>query len=227
MTAMSTAQNIAARIQNHEAECAVTLESHEGVGLVCPACAQVVIDGMINVELPVSPHDTHDIDGNPYESGGPDEAQATPQPGQEVSRRPGGEAADPITSNLSPIDGGHILTPDEVTGRIADTIARLERGANFHRRCIEEKAEADLALQMAWARAMNQADGSSADVRKAQATLACEQEITDQNTAELKEKAVRATMHDLRAMLSGYQSVARSVGATYQAAGQAYGDRPF
>lgn len=220
MTGMSAAQNIAARIQNHEADCGATLESYEGVGMVCPKCGQVVIEGMINAQLPMTPYDAYDVDGNPYDA---DEAQQTS--GARVAAP--GAAADPITANLPPLDTSHVLTPDEVTTRITDTVARLERGANFHRRCIEEKYEADLALQMAWARAMNRADGSSADIRKAQATLACEEEITAQSVAELKVKAVAATTHDLRAMLSGYQSVARSVGATYQSAGQAYGDRAF
>jgi hypothetical protein len=35
--------------------------------------------------------------------------------------------------------------------------------------------------------------------------------------------AVKATMHNLRAVLSGYQSTARSVGVAYQAGGSPAG----
>lgn len=210
---MRDAQAVAELIGNHEAACGVVLEAYDGLGMVCPACRAVVVEEYV-VSLP-------DSEPAPAEA---DEAQ---QPGPGTSVTQVGGDVDPITANLSPVDPTRVLTPDEANARIADAVARLERGANFHRACIEEKYAADLDLQFAWARAMNRADGGSADVRKAQATLACEQEITRQSVAEMKVKAVAATMHDLRAMLSGFQSMNKSVTATYQAAGQAYGDRAF
>lgn len=131
--------------------------------------------------------------------------------------------ADPVLARIPQLDLTRPLTPDEAGNHIAECVLRLEQGAVFHRVCIEEAFEADRVYQLAYARALVHAKGAS-DQRRAVALLECEAEYTAKTIAEMKVKAVAATMHDLRSALSGYQSMSRTVNVTYQGAGQAYGN---
>lgn len=129
--------------------------------------------------------------------------------------------ADPVLARIPQIDLTRVLTPDEAAIHITECVLRLEQGAVFHRVCIEEAFEADRLYQLAHARALVNAKGA-ADQRRAFALLECEAEYTAKSIADMKVKAVAATMHDLRAALSGYQSMSKTVGVTYQAVNQAY-----
>jgi hypothetical protein len=125
-------------------------------------------------------------------------------------------ATDPVQSVLALIDPTKVYGPAEVEEHILDCVSRLETGAVFERECILSEHETHTAYDVAWAHAMIKVTGSSADVRKAEAFVATEDEYRAWKDAEMLVKAVKTTMHNLRSVLSGYQSVASSIRAAYQ-----------
>lgn len=129
------------------------------------------------------------------------------------------EAQDPIRSTLALIDPTEMYTPDDVERHILDTLYRLETGQLFERASVEKFYAAKQAFDLKYAACMVSSKGGAADVRKAQATVDCAQEYAALNDAEMVLKAVKATMHNLRSVITGYQSVAKSVAQTYQAGG--------
>lgn len=132
---------------------------------------------------------------------------------------------DPIAVQANLLDPTRVLTPDEVNQRMVETINRIERGALYEREIILRLETAQYEYDMAIARAMDTAEGA-ADQRKARALLAVEDLAQRLHVAKLARTAVKETMHNLRSILSGYQSVGRSVGAVYNAGGSPHG-RPF
>lgn len=129
------------------------------------------------------------------------------------------EARDPIDSTLALIDPSEVYSPVDVERHILDVLARLETGALFERETVRAEYDAKTAFERAYWRALNASTEGSADRRKADAMVQCEQLHEALIQAEFLAKAAKATMHNLRAVLSGYQSTARSVGAAYQAGG--------
>jgi hypothetical protein len=129
------------------------------------------------------------------------------------------EARDPIDSTLALIDPSEVYSPVDVERHILDVLARLETGALFERETVRGEYDAKTAFERAYWRALNASTEGSADRRKADAMVQCEQLHEALIQAEFLAKAAKATMHNLRAVLSGYQSTARSVGAAYQAGG--------
>lgn len=125
-------------------------------------------------------------------------------------------ATDPVQSVLALIDPTKVYGPAEVEEHILDCVSRLETGAVFERECILREHAAKTAYDVAWARAMVKVTGSSADVRKAEAFVETEAEYLEWQEAAMLVKAVKTTMHNLRSVLSGYQSVASSIRAAYQ-----------
>lgn len=125
-------------------------------------------------------------------------------------------ALDPVQSVLALIDPTKVYGPAEVEEHILDCVSRLETGAVFERECILREHEARTAYERAYNRAMVTTTGGAADVRKAQAFVDTEAEYEAFREAEMLVKAVKATMHNLRSVLSGYQSVASSIRAAYQ-----------
>lgn len=132
---------------------------------------------------------------------------------------------DPIAVQANLLDPTQVLTPDEVNQRMIETINRIERGALYEREIILRLETAQYEYDMAFARAMDTVEGS-ADQRKARALLAVEDLAQQLHVAKLARTAVKETMHNLRSILSGYQSVGRSVGMVYNAGGSPHG-RPF
>lgn len=128
-------------------------------------------------------------------------------------------ALDPVQSVLALIDPGKLYTPAEVEEHILDCVSRLETGAVFERECILREHETHTEYERAFAHAMVKVTGGSADVRKAQAFVDTEAEYTAWRSAEMLAKAVKSTMHNLRSILSGYQSVAKSISGAYQGSG--------
>lgn len=129
------------------------------------------------------------------------------------------EAADPIASTLALIDPSEVYTPEDVERHILDTLWRLETGQLFERQSVEEYYRAKLAFDRKFNARMIENGGLRTDQCKAQSMVDCDPELIAMSIAEMVAKAVKATMHNLRSVLSGYQSTARSVGATYQAGG--------
>jgi hypothetical protein len=128
-------------------------------------------------------------------------------------------ALDPIAATLALIDPSQIYTPGMLEERVLDVLARLERGAVFERQTIINAYEKKAAFDHAFMRAMVRQDAGSADMRKARAMMECEQEHLALIEADMLKESAKSTMHNLRGVLSGYQSVTRSVGLDYQAGG--------
>jgi hypothetical protein len=130
--------------------------------------------------------------------------------------------ADPVTPGLELIDPSQIYTPEDLERHLLDVVRRLELGQLFERECIEEEYAARLAWELAKAKTVAKA-GGAADVRAALALTENQAEFERWQTAEMMRKAAQAAMHNLRSVLSGYQSVGKSVTATYGAGGSPSG----
>lgn len=129
------------------------------------------------------------------------------------------EAADPIRSTLALIDPTEVYGPEDVERHILDTLYRLETGALFERETVVKAYETAQAFDLKYNACIATSTGGSADVRKAMAMNDCAAEYSAMMEAKMLKEAVKQTMHNLRAVLSGYQSTARSVGSAYQAGG--------
>lgn len=129
------------------------------------------------------------------------------------------EAADPIRSTLALIDPTEVYGPEDVERHILDTLYRLETGALFERETVVKAYETAQAFDLKYNACIATSTGGSADVRKAMAMNDCATEYAAMMEAKMLKEAVKQTMHNLRAVLSGYQSTARSVGSAYQAGG--------
>lgn len=121
--------------------------------------------------------------------------------------------ADPIVSKVDVIDPTRPYTPAEVEEHILDAVARLERGAHYQRVCEEDLYAKRMKYDLAHARAVVEASkrGGAQDVRSAYALVENEALFNEMMVAKMKVEAIRNTMHSLRSVLSGYQSVSRSV----------------
>jgi hypothetical protein len=126
------------------------------------------------------------------------------------------DAEDPIAARITIIDPSLPYGPADVEHQLLDIAARIERGVHFQRSWEERHYYAKVGFELASARALVNADGGDAATRKAQALLACEDEYLELAVCETMIKAIRETMHNLRSLQSGYQTVARSVGASMQ-----------
>lgn len=137
----------------------------------------------------------------------------------DVATRPGNtvtvHGADPIARTAALIPAGVHYTPEMLEANILDVLERLEKGGAFERLCIEQAAEAETAYTIAYARAFNQQQGA-VEVRTQAAIEATEPELRARDEARMVSKAVKASMHNLRSVLSGYQSVNASVRESYR-----------
>lgn len=110
-------------------------------------------------------------------------------------------------------------TPEEVEREIVDTLDRIERGAGFLTTKEEQRGAAKLAYDLAHARALLRSTARSAEGREAEAIIACQEEYEQWQLLELTCRTAREGMHNLRAKLSGTQSVLRSVGDALRGGG--------
>lgn len=135
------------------------------------------------------------------------------------------EPRDPLESSLPLIDPSEVYTPEQVERHILDVLYRLETGAKYERECVARAHRAVDAWDRMFHKTIHTSSATSADRRKAEAMVACDDAgLTAEKTEALMMRdAVKATMHNLRAVLSGYQSTARSVGVAYQAGGSPAG----
>lgn len=129
------------------------------------------------------------------------------------------ETRDPVQAQLATIDPAMAYTPVDVEMRILDVLARLEQGAVFERSAIDTAARAELTWKKAYWVAKNASKAGAADRREADAMVQTMELYEQHLEAQWVAKAVKATMHNLRAILSGYQSVAKSVSADMGAGG--------
>jgi hypothetical protein len=154
----------------------------------------------------------------------PDEVIGAHAAGTAVAARGGTiayQARDPIESMLALIDPTEIFTPDQINRHILDVLARLETGAKFERETILRVYAATEAWERHYNRALLASTKSAADQRKAEAMVSCDDSGLTQEKYEAKmlAEAAKSTMHNLRGVLTGYQSTAKSVAATYGGAG--------
>lgn len=105
-------------------------------------------------------------------------------------------------------------TPDEVELEIVRILAQIERGAGFLTTRLEERAAAKLEYDLAYARALLRTTARSKELREAEATLACQEQYERWQLLDLTVKTASEGMHNLRSMLSGFQSVAKSIGVS-------------
>jgi hypothetical protein len=124
---------------------------------------------------------------------------------------------DPIMAALDVIDPTRPYTPAEVESQLVDLEARLERGQHFQRVWEERAYRTKLAFTMAYEADLvriYEETKAPQDIRQAQARTENKTLYEDMTLAEMMVRAVRESMHNLRSQLSGFQSIARSVGAS-------------
>jgi hypothetical protein len=105
-------------------------------------------------------------------------------------------------------------TPEQVELEIVGLLSRIERGAGFQTTKVEECAAAKLDYDLAYARALINSTARSREIREAEAMLACREQYERWKLLELTVKTTSEGMHNLRSLLSGFQSVARSIGTS-------------
>lgn len=129
--------------------------------------------------------------------------------------REGGYQAGGLRHITVPTDGqaGRPYTPDEVEKELVVTLDRIERGAGWLTTQEEKRGAAKLAYEIAFAKARFRSDGRSAEQRNDDAMLQCLDLYEEWQQLELVCRTAREGMHNLRSILSGLQSVARSIGA--------------
>jgi hypothetical protein len=121
-----------------------------------------------------------------------------------------------MTPEMPALDPTMPYGPQDIEARILDANNRLERGAIHEANLTAAADQLKIEYELAYARAIEKSTGGAADVRKANATLACERQYRAYREAVAARDAMKGVMHTLRSTQSGYQSVAKSVGAQYQ-----------
>lgn len=150
-----------------------------------------------------------------------------PQPAILPVDRPGaadptmrtGDGARPVgLRHVNYVDGqaytSRPYAPAEVELEIVGLLSRIERGAGFQTSKLEELAAAKLEYDLAYARALLNSTARSKELREAEAMLACRQQYERWKLLDLTCKTTAEGMHNLRALLSGFQSVAKSIGTS-------------
>jgi hypothetical protein len=127
-------------------------------------------------------------------------------------------AADPISRQLELIEPGADYAPAEIEGLMLECVRRIELGQAYERHALEEFYAARKAHHRAYLLAYQKSTGA-VQTRVNAAELEALAEWEAMEDAELIHKAVKAAQHNLRSALSGYQSILRSVSATYNAGG--------
>jgi len=134
-------------------------------------------------------------------------------------------AADPIARTLALVEPGRDYTPEEIERLMLDCVSRLELGQAFERWALEQASHADYEYEQRFALEFTKAAGAM-ELRRYTAMVACAGLAEAKARTDMVHRAVKAAMHNLRSTLSGYQSVLKSVQATYQTGGSA-GGRPY
>jgi hypothetical protein len=134
--------------------------------------------------------------------------------GENPTMRPGTAGSAGLRHVTVPRDGevGRPYTPDELEREIVVVLDRIERGAGWLTTEEEKRAAAKLAYEIAFAKARFRSEGRSAEQRNDDALLACLELYEEWQMRELTCRTAREGLHNLRSMLSGLQSVLRSIG---------------
>lgn len=145
-----------------------------------------------------------------------DQESALVSVGRELVQR----EVNPIVARVDLIDPTQPYGPTEVEHHILDATARLERGIVFEAALIASAHKATMEYTLAFSRALAKQSGGDGEWRKARAMGEVEREYELMMQAVMARDAMKATLHSLRSVLSSYQSVAKSVVASYGATNQ-------
>jgi len=118
---------------------------------------------------------------------------------------------DPLTGRLAPLDPTLPYTPADVEIKIVEIMRQMENSEVFLRQQLARLHQAQHNLDFRYNLAIAKSDARSADQRKAEAWIATERERFEATQADMLVRALRDSQHNLRAQLSGFQSVARSL----------------
>jgi hypothetical protein len=124
------------------------------------------------------------------------------------------DSMDPLNRALPPLDPTLPYTPADVELKILEVLQQGERGERFLREQLARLHQAQHNLDLRYNLAIAKSDARAADQRKAEAWIATERERFEATQAEMLVRALRDNLHNLRAQLSGFQSVARSLGVS-------------
>lgn len=128
-------------------------------------------------------------------------------------------AADPVMSDHPfPNPRAH-YTPAEIERAILEQARRLDAGLALEAQWIEQRHTLQREFDKAAHRARLTVQGGAKDVRDARVYVKCEAEADALADAVMRCEVIKASMHSLRSVLSGLQSVGRSLGVLAQAGG--------
>jgi hypothetical protein len=137
-----------------------------------------------------------------------------PGSGVPIMPPPGAVTDDPVNASLDALDPTRVYTPADVELQMLDISRRLGNGERFLRTQIDRLQKAEHAHTMKYNLTIAQSQKKSADQRKAEAVIACEYELYELTEAKMLVGALRGTLHNLRAQLIGFMSVAKSIGVS-------------
>lgn len=121
---------------------------------------------------------------------------------------------------LTMLHSGAVVTPQQCEEAIAAICIKIDQGTAVQAGIEEAARLAKLAYDGAYALAITRSEARSADRREAEARVATAELEAAMTAHVLKARLTEKAMHNLRSMLSGVQTIAKSVGASYSAANQ-------
>lgn len=139
-----------------------------------------------------------------------------PKPGTGVPifPRDGEQTLDPLTKKLPALDPTMPYTPQDVELKIVSILEQLENSETFLRQQMGRLHEADHQLNLKFNLAMAKSPARNQKQQEAEAWLASADEQYEAGEAKMLVKALQGAQHNLRSQLSGFQSVARSLGVS-------------
>lgn len=125
-----------------------------------------------------------------------------------------GQELDPLVGRLAPLDPTQPYTPQDVELKIVSILRQVENSEEFLRQQLARLHQATHNHTMRYNLAIARSTAKAQDQRKAEAVIACEAQLKEMTEAEMLVRALRDAQHNLRSQLSGFQSVARSLGVS-------------
>jgi hypothetical protein len=139
-----------------------------------------------------------------------------PKPGTGVPivPRDGEHTLDPLTKKLPALDPTVLYTPQDVELKIVSILEQLENSEVFLRQQMGRLHAAEHDLNLKYNLALAKSDAKNQKQQEAEAWLASADEQYEAGEAKMLVKALQGNQHNLRSQLSGFQSVARSLGVS-------------
>lgn len=139
-----------------------------------------------------------------------------PKPGTGVPifPREGEQTLDPLTKKLPALDPTMPYTPQDVELKIVSILEQLENSETFLRQQMGRLHSAEHDLNLKYNLALAQSPAKNQKQQEAEAWLASADEQYEAGEAKMLVKALQGAQHNLRSQLSGFQSVARSLGVS-------------